>query len=133
TVSLKLKTNFLDEKYMAIKEEKPVDVIYHGESGCHSMLQFAPNEGLMQNYSGMGLGGGTGAGMSPFITNKQVVFLGDSTFFHSGMIAISDSIKNNQDITYVILENGTTAMTGHQPTPGNDVDVMGQPTMSQNI
>ena len=46
--------------------------------------------------------------MSPFITNKQVVFLGDSTFFHSGLIAVSDSIKNNQDITYIILENKTT-------------------------
>ncbi len=133
TVSLKLKSNFLKFDYMEKKGAKPVDVIYHGESGCHSMLQFAPNEGLMQNYSGMGLGGGTGAGMSPFVTNNQVVFLGDSTFFHSGIVAVSDSIKNNQNITYVILENGTTAMTGHQPTPGNDVDVMGNKTLSQNI
>ncbi len=124
-VSKKMKKDF--------KETKKMDIIFHGESGCHSMLQFAPNEGLMQNYSGMGLGGGTGAGMSPFITNKQVVFLGDSTFFHSGMIAISDSVKNNQEITYIILENGTTAMTGHQPTPGNTLDVMGLPTTAQDI
>src|SRR6185436_17483935 len=86
-----------------------------------------------QNYSGMGLGGGTGAGIDPFVTNPQVVFLGDSTFFHSGMIAVSDSIKNNQNITYVILENDTTAMTGHQPTPGNFTDVMGNPTNAQDI
>ncbi|MFN0117205.1 MAG: DUF6537 domain-containing protein [Elusimicrobiota bacterium] len=125
-VNLKMKKNFLNKK-------KPLDIIFHGESGCHSMLQFAPNEGLMQNYSGMGLGGGTGAGMSPFITNKQVVFLGDSTFFHSGLIAISDSVKNNQDITYIILENKTTAMTGHQPTPGNDFDVMDRETDPQDI
>lgn len=109
------------------------DVIFHGESGCHSMLQFAPNEGLMQNYSGMGVGGGTGAGMSPFIENPQVVFLGDGTFFHSGIIAVSDSIKHNQDITYIILENKTTAMTGHQPNAGNDVDIMGKPTVMQDI
>lgn len=126
TVNLQMKKKFSSA-------EKPMDIIFHGESGCHSMLQFAPNEGLMQNYSGMGLGGGTGAGMSPFVTNKQVVFLGDSTFFHSGMVAVSDSIKNNQDITYIILENGTTAMTGHQPTPGCDVDIMGFATMTQNI
>ena len=44
----------------------------------------------------MGLGGGTGAGIDPFIDNKQVVFMGDSTFFHTGMIAISDSIKNGR-------------------------------------
>jgi indolepyruvate ferredoxin oxidoreductase len=110
-----------------------VDVIFHGESGCHSMLQFEPYVGLMQDYSGMGLGGGTGAGMDPFIKNKQVVFLGDSTFFHSGLIAVSDSIKNGQDITYIILQNGTTAMTGHQPTPGSAEDVMENPTFAQDI
>jgi len=132
-VSLKLKKNFMDPVAMEKKGKKPLDIIFHGESGCHSMLQFAPNEGLMQNYSGMGLGGGTGAGMAPFVTNKQVVFLGDSTFFHSGMVAVSDSIKNNQDITYIILENGTTAMTGHQPLPSNTSDVMGLPTLTQNI
>jgi len=81
----------------------------------------------------MGLGGGTGAGIDPFIVNKQVVFMGDSTFFHSGLTAISNSIKNGQDITYIILDNGTTAMTGHQPTPGVDVDLLGRPTFAQNI
>jgi indolepyruvate ferredoxin oxidoreductase len=110
-----------------------MDVIFHGESGCHSMLQFEPNIGLMQDYSGMGLGGGTGSGIAPFIKNKQVVFLGDSTFFHSGMVAVSDSIKNHQDITYIILENKTTAMTGHQPTPGTPQDVMDQKTFAQDI
>jgi len=52
-----------------------------------------PTEQLMHNYSGMGLGGGTGSGIDPFITNKQIVFMGDGTFFHSGAIAISNSIK----------------------------------------
>jgi indolepyruvate ferredoxin oxidoreductase len=123
-----------DSATVSLKIKKELgDVIFHGESGCHSMLQFAPNEGLMQNYSGMGLGGGTGAGIDPYIKNKQVVFLGDSTFFHSGMVAVSDSIKNNQDITYVILDNKTTAMTGHQPTPGNDFDILGRATFAQKI
>ncbi len=133
TVSLRMKKKFMNADAMAAQGSRPMDLIFHGESGCHSMLQFAPNEGLMQSYSGMGLGGGTGAGMSPFIANKQVVFLGDSTFFHSGMIAISDSIKNDQEITYIILENKTTAMTGHQPTPGNEFDVVGRKTVAQDI
>jgi len=133
-VSLKIKEDFSNPEIMKKRFKKePTDVIFHGESGCHSMLQFAPNEGLMQNYSGMGLGGGTGAGIDPFIRNKQVVFLGDSTFFHSGMIAVSDSLKNNQDITYIILDNKTTAMTGHQPTPGNDFDILGRETFAQNL
>ncbi|MBI3999976.1 MAG: 2-oxoacid:acceptor oxidoreductase family protein, partial [Candidatus Omnitrophica bacterium] len=96
-------------------------------------LMFEPNSELMHNYSGMGLGGGTGAGIDPFITNKQAVFMGDSTFFHSGMIAISDAIKHNQDITFIILDNGTTAMTGHQPTAAQEFDIVGNRTVAQNI
>jgi indolepyruvate ferredoxin oxidoreductase len=133
-VTKAIKQDFQNPRYMKRKHgSEPTDVIFHGESGCHSMLQFAPNVGLMQNYSGMGLGGGTGAGVDPFIKNKQVVFLGDSTFFHSGMLAVSDSIKNNQDITYIILENKTTAMTGHQPTPGSEKDILQQKTFAQDI
>lgn len=134
TVTKALKADFQDAAFMKQNHKRdPVEVIFHGESGCHSMLQFEPNIGLMQDYSGMGLGGGTGSGMDPFIKNKQVVFLGDSTFFHSGMLAVSDSIKNGQDITYIILENKTTAMTGHQPTPGSAENLMSEKTFAQDI
>ncbi|MBP7147031.1 MAG: 2-oxoacid:acceptor oxidoreductase family protein [Acidobacteria bacterium] len=111
----------------------PLDVVVHGESGCHTMLGFPPFGELMQNYVGMGLGGGAGAGMAPFVDNRHVVFLGDSTFFHSGIVAISDSIKHGQDITYVVLDNKTTAMTGHQPTAENTADLMGHAAEPQDI
>jgi indolepyruvate ferredoxin oxidoreductase len=134
SILLQIKRDFADPAYMRrVHRRDPVDLLFHGETGCFTMLMFEPNRRLMHNYSGMGLGGGTGAGADPFITNKQVVFLGDSTFFHSGMIAISDSIKNNQDIAYVILDNKTTAMTGHQPTPGTETNLMGERTFAQNI
>jgi indolepyruvate ferredoxin oxidoreductase len=113
--------------------QEPVDLVFHGDTGCYTMLMFEPTKDLMHNYSGMGLGGGTGAGIDPFIRNKQVVFMGDSTFFHSGQSAISNSIKNGQDITYVILDNKTTAMTGHQETPGTETNLLGEFTFSQNI
>src|SRR3989338_8698983 len=87
----------------------------------------------MHTYSGMGLGGATGAGIDPFIKNKQVVFMGDSTFFHSGAISISNSLKQGQDITYIILDNATTAMTGHQTTPELGYDTMQNPTYQQSI
>jgi len=134
SVFLEIKKDFSDPAYMQrTHQQKPVDLVFHGETGCFTMLMFEPNKPLMHNYSGMGLGGGTGAGSDPFITNKQIVFLGDSTFFHSGMIAISDSIKSGQDITYVILDNKTTAMTGHQPTPGTEMNLMGEKTFTQSI
>src|SRR5947207_15100516 len=103
----------------------PVDMVAHGDTGCYTMLMFAPTEQLMHNYSGMGLGGGTGAGIDPFITNKQVTFLVDSTLFHSGTAAISNSLKQQQDILYNILDNKTTAMTAHQPVPSQGPDLRG--------
>ena len=87
----------------------------------------------MHNYSGMGLGGGTGSGIDPFITNKQIVFLGDGTFFHSGQIGISNAIAAGQDITFIILENKTTAMTGHQEHPGTEIDLLGNRSFIQDI
>ena len=129
-----VKRAFRDADYMRkTHRREPVDLVFHGDTGCYTMLMFEPNKDLMHNYSGMGLGGATGLGIDPFITNKQVVFMGDSTFFHSGQIAISNSIKNGQDITYIILDNKTTAMTGQQTTPGLDYDLLGNETFVQKI
>jgi indolepyruvate ferredoxin oxidoreductase len=134
SVLLEIRKNFMDKDYMLKHHGMgPVDMVAHGDTGCYTMLMFAPTEQLMHNYSGMGLGGGTGSGIDPFITNKQIVFMGDGTFFHSGQIAISNSIKTGQDITYIILENGTTAMTGHQEHAGTELDVLGNRSYIQDI
>ena len=131
---IEVKKQFRDADYMQRKHGcDPVDLVFHGDTGCYTMLMFEPMQDLMHNYSGMGLGGATGAGIDPFITNKQVVFMGDSTFFHSGVTAISNSLKNGQDITYIILDNGTTGMTGHQTTPGQSRGLMGEDTFRQSI
>jgi indolepyruvate ferredoxin oxidoreductase len=131
---LELRQNLSDPAYMMKHHGTgPVDLVAHGDTGCYTMLMFAPTEQLMHNYSGMGLGGGTGSGVDPFITNKQIVFMGDGTFFHSGQIAISNSIKAGQDITYIILENKTTAMTGHQEHAGTEYDAIGNRSYIQDI
>jgi indolepyruvate ferredoxin oxidoreductase len=131
---LELRENFKDSEYMRrVHQMAPVDLVAHGDTGCYTMLMFAPTEQLMHNYSGMGLGAGTGSGIDPFITNKQIVFMGDGTFFHSGQIAISNAVKANQDITFIILENKTTAMTGHQEHAGTELDVMGNRSYIQDI
>jgi indolepyruvate ferredoxin oxidoreductase len=131
---LQIRKDLADPKYMLEKHgTAPVDLVAHGDTGCYTMLMFAPTEQLMHNYSGMGLGGGTGSGIDPFISNKQIVFMGDGTFFHSGQVAISNSIKAAQDITYIILENKTTAMTGHQEHAGTELDVLGNRSYIQDI
>ncbi len=131
---MELRGNLADPAYMkAHYNRAPIDLVAHGDTGCYTMLMFAPTEQLMHNYSGMGLGGGTGSGIDPFITNKQIVFMGDGTFFHSGQIAISNSIKAGQDICYIILENKTTAMTGHQEHAGTELDATGNRSYIQDI
>ncbi len=133
-VLLEIRELFKDVDYMKRTHNKaPVDMVAHGDTGCYTMLMFAPTEQLMHNYSGMGLGGGTGSGIDPFITNKQLVFMGDGTFFHSGQVAISNAIKNGQDLCFIILENKTTAMTGHQEHAGTEVDVLGNRSYIQDI
>jgi indolepyruvate ferredoxin oxidoreductase len=134
SVLLDLRKDLLDAQYMQRTHNRgPIDLVAHGDTGCYTMLMFEPNKPLMHNYSGMGLGGGTGAGADPFIDNKQIVFMGDGTFYHSGQVAISNSIANGQDITYIILDNKITAMTGHQPHPGAQFDLTGNPINAQDI
>jgi len=131
---LDIRKRFNDEAYMRRRHGRgAVDLVFHGDTGCYTMLMFPPTSPLMHNYSGMGLGGATGSGIDPFIRNKQVVFMGDSTFFHSGLTAISNSVASRQDITYIILANGTTAMTGHQPLPSVQNDLLDRPIPAQDI
>ncbi|MEF9875690.1 MAG: thiamine pyrophosphate-dependent enzyme [Gordonibacter sp.] len=56
---------------------------------------------------------------------KQVAFVGDSTFFASGLTGIANAVYNGHDITVCVLDNATTAMTGSQPHPGTGVTLMG--------
>ncbi len=108
------------------------DIFAHGDIGCYSM-SFLPPFGEMHNLTAMALGGAAGSGMDPFVTNKQYALMGDSTFFWRGITAISNSIKEGQDILYIILENKNTAMTGHQPTPESGHNIMGDKTTAQDI
>ncbi|MGA2265968.1 MAG: FAD-dependent oxidoreductase [Phycisphaerae bacterium] len=131
---LEIKKQFMDADYMRRHyRREPVDLLFHGDAGCYVMLMYPPDEPLMHDYSGMGVGGGTGVGTDAFTVNKEIVFMGDGTFFHSGLTAVSQAVKLGQDITFVILDNSTTAMTGHQPTSGVDYDILGDPTPAQDI
>ena len=53
-------------------------------------------------------------------------FIGDSTFFASGITGVVNAVYNQAHQTICILDNSTTAMTGHQPHPGTGVTMMGE-------
>lgn len=56
---------------------------------------------------------------------KCFAFVGDSTFFASGMTGVVNAVYNEADMTLCVLDNSTTAMTGHQPHPGTGRNMMG--------
>lgn len=58
-------------------------------------------------------------------TQKCFAFIGDSTFFASGMTGVVNAVYNQAEITLIVLDNSTTAMTGHQPHPGTGHTMMG--------
>jgi indolepyruvate ferredoxin oxidoreductase alpha subunit len=86
--------------------------------GCHT-LGFLPPYEIGQVLMSMGASTGIGQGLSLFNTERRVVaFLGDSTFFHAGIPGIINALFNKHRFTLIVMENGTTAMTGHQNHPG---------------
>lgn len=112
--------------------DKNVNLISHGDVGCYSLSFLEPFK-EMHDLSAMGQGGALGAGTDLFTTNPSVVLMGDSTFFHSGMTAISNSVQMGHNITYILLDNDNTAMTGHQVTPRTGVSVEGEKRPRQNM
>jgi indolepyruvate ferredoxin oxidoreductase alpha subunit len=75
----------------------------------------------------MGAGVGTAGGFARATGRKVVAFIGDSTFFHSGLSPLASAVYNQHDFLVVVLDNGTTGMTGHQPHPGVDLSHLGLP------
>ncbi|OAX57045.1 indolepyruvate ferredoxin oxidoreductase, partial [Xanthomonas translucens pv. translucens] len=89
-----------------------------GGIGCHYMVTWMDRS--TDTFTHMGGEGVTWAGQAPF-TDTPHVFqnLGDGTYFHSGSLAIRQSIAAGVNITYKILYNDAVAMTGGQPVDGS--------------
>lgn len=111
--------------FYAIKKALGSGVHTVADIGCHT-LGFLPPYEMGQVLLSMGHASSTAAGLSLFQKEKHVVaFLGDSTLFHAGLPGIMNAVYNGHNITLIIMENGTTAMTGHQDHPGTGKNVQG--------
>ncbi len=106
--------------YAVKKAAEGLETIYPTDIGCYT-LGFLPPLGMGDFLICMGSSVGTSCGFSKVTDNKVISFIGDSTFFHSGIPGLVNAVFNNHNFTLVILDNGTTAMTGHQPNPGVDM------------
>jgi indolepyruvate ferredoxin oxidoreductase alpha subunit len=93
------------------------EVVYCSDIGCYTLGAQPP---FREADFVLCMGGGAGAagGFSQVTNQIPIAFMGDSTFFHSGIPPLISSIFNNHKIKMIVLDNRTTAMTGHQPNPG---------------
>ncbi len=106
--------------YAVKKASEGMETICPTDIGCYT-LGFLPPISMGDFLICMGSSIGTSCGFSKVTNKKIIAFIGDSTFFHSGIPGIVNAVFNNHNFTAVILDNGTTAMTGNQPHPGVDM------------
>lgn len=91
--------------------------IFCGDIGCYTLGKMEPLN-MMDTCLCMGASITMGLGMQKVNSESTVVaFIGDSTFFHTGIQGVINGIYNDGKLTIVILDNSSTAMTGGQPTP----------------
>lgn len=109
--------------YVVKKAAEGMDTIYPSDIGCYT-LGFMPPLSMGDFVLCMGASVSTACGFSKATDKKVIAFIGDSTFFHSGLTGLVNAVYNNHNFTLVILDNGTTAMTGHQPNPGVDMQAL---------
>lgn len=104
----------------------PVEGVYCGDIGCYTLGNAKPLD-MVDTCLCMGAGITMAQGMQRVEPHKRYFsFVGDSTFFASGITGIVNAVYNEANITLCILDNSTTAMTGHQPHPGTGRTMMGQ-------
>ena len=115
--------------FYAVKQAmKGQKAVFAGDIGCYTLGNAKPLD-MVDTCLCMGAGVTIAQGIHRAQPDtKNFAFIGDSTFFHSGITGVINAVYNETDIVLVVLDNSTTAMTGHQPHPGTGVTMMGNIT-----
>ncbi len=117
--------------YYAMRKAFGKKAVYPSDIGCYTM---AVGMGTVDTCLCMGasitLASGIRLGGE---TEGICCSLGDSTFLHGGMTGLLNAAYNKARITVTILDNSTTAMTGHQPHPGTGVTATGEATIQVSL
>ncbi|QGT99551.1 Indolepyruvate oxidoreductase subunit IorA [Candidatus Syntrophocurvum alkaliphilum] len=115
---------------------KRMKVTVMGDIGCYTLGALSPLDG-MDACICMGASIGTALGMEKArgkdFTKKLVSVIGDSTFVHSGITSLVDVVYNQGSSTVLILDNDTTAMTGHQDHPATGITLQNKPTKKLDL
>jgi indolepyruvate ferredoxin oxidoreductase alpha subunit len=120
-------------KLLEAKTPQEPKLIVAGDIGCYTLGAYPPLN-VLDTTACMGAGIGQAMGMEKAgVKSKVVAVIGDSTFMHSGITGLVDAVYNDGHFTILILDNHTTAMTGHQEHPGTGISAQGQPTTEVDI
>ncbi|MBQ8978309.1 MAG: indolepyruvate ferredoxin oxidoreductase subunit alpha [Oscillospiraceae bacterium] len=107
---------------MAMRNMKAV---FCGDIGCYTLGNAQPLD-MVDTCLCMGAGVNIAQGIGKIEPDTYCfAFVGDSTFFASAVTGVINGVYNQANMTLVVLDNSTTAMTGHQPHPGTGRTMMG--------
>lgn len=112
--------------FYAVKQAmKGQKAVFCGDIGCYTLGNAAPLN-MVDTCLCMGAGVTMAQGIARMEKDATAfAFIGDSTFFHTGIPGVVNAIYNGADEVIVVLDNSTTAMTGRQPHPGTGATMMG--------
>ena len=113
--------------FYAVKQAmKGQKAFFAGDIGCYTLGNAQPLD-MCDTCLCMGAGVNIAQGIRRTDPDTTVfAFVGDSTFFASAITGVVNAVYNQADMTLVLLDNSTTAMTGHQPHPGTGRTMMGE-------
>jgi len=119
--------------YAFKKATEGSNAVFTGDIGCYTLGNMAPLNAV-DTCLCMGASITIGSGLQIVEPDKRIVaFLGDSTFFHTGIPGLINAVHNGARMTVVVLDNRTTAMTGHQSHPGLERNATGAPVEPLDI
>lgn len=119
--------------FYALQKQK---VIVGGDIGCYTLGALPPHNGMdtcIDMGASISFSHGADKALGSSDPRRRVAFIGDSTFFHSGIAGLLNVVYNQSDIITVISDNRTTGMTGHQPHPGTGLTLAGRETTAIDI
>ena len=113
--------------FYAVKQAmKGKKAVFCGDIGCYTLGNAMPLD-MVDTCLCMGAGVNITQGIGHLDPDTVCfAFVGDSTFFASAITGAVNAVYNQADMTLIILDNSTTAMTGHQPHPGTGFTMMGE-------
>ena len=113
--------------FYAVKQAmKGKKTIFCGDIGCYTLGNAMPLD-MVDTCLCMGAGVNIAQGVGKIEPDTTCfAFVGDSTFFSSAITWVVNAFYNQANMTLVVLDNSTTAMTGHQPHPGTGRTMMGE-------